>query len=267
MITRPSDADLVNFHLTCLQGTYFNTRSVADGWLTAISDLITDYYYNFVTPLPAPEHRSLPPPSFDRLLSSKRSPTLYVSPLASRGSYSPANLGLEHVATDAWLGKKLSASSAPLTAGASIIQSDLSQVSDYIGVFEKAYSGTDPDDPYGTLEYGYRNSLRQSLTVSPPFGFTRYDVLLRVPGENAPASIGAVYVSGALAGIYGVGTDPRLRKQGYGEAVTLALEGLASTAGASYVFLQTEAGSEVQNWYESQSYSHLFDAEYHSSQS
>jgi len=249
--------DLLVFHFECLQGMYFSTYEVCDGGHLLFSDRITDPYYNFFAPT------DLSPLALDirRAFDKRnRAVAVYLTPLADGRQPEP---GTSTWASDAWLvGTPDSLSvngDAPTIPDLRIEEVDLRQRDIYVDTFTAAYSGDDPDDPYGQLDPAYAECLRDSFNHDIP-SYLKHYVMASI--DDVPVGIATLFSAGSLAGVYGVGTVPARRQQGIGKAIMVYLADVAFREGAEHILLQTEAGSPVHRWYEQLGYRHAFTAPY-----
>jgi ribosomal protein S18 acetylase RimI-like enzyme len=90
-------------------------------------------------------------------------------------------------------------------------------------------AATDPADAAERIEAIQR--------LSPPRAFARIDIF------GAPAAIGAAAVDSGWAGIFGMRTLSRYRRQGLARRVIAALAGFARGEGAEQAYLQVEASN------------------------
>lgn len=248
---------LLTFHFQCLQGMYFSEYALRDEGALLFSERITDPYYNFFAP-----QQSSGIEAFDQVADEftrrNRRPAVYMTPLAREG-YSADTWTAW--GTDAWMTGSTSSldCDGPSIPGLRVSEIGTERREEYIAVFNAAYSGDDPDDPYGQLEAGYREGLSASFNHAVP-GYKKYYVLGEV--DDTPVAVASLFTQGDLAGVYGVGTIPDKRGAGIGAAIMARLARLARSDGTSRVFLQTEADSKVERWYESLGYTEIFRAKY-----
>ncbi len=258
--SEPTVRELLVFHYECLQGMYFSEYHQLDGGALLFSSSIKDPYYNFFSP-ESPVSSVIPPTTVLEEFSRRgRQPALYLTPLATQqGDVSqPA---VDAWARDAWLvGNAASlARTEEASKNLKTVLIDAAHCAPYIATFAAAYSGDDPSDPYGQLDPAYTESLKASFDVQVP-GYRKYYLLATV--AETPVGVSAMFTAGALAGVYGVGTIPPHRRAGIGEAMMSHLARIAVDDGVTHIMLQTEAGSNVQRWYEKMGYRHRFTAPY-----
>jgi ribosomal protein S18 acetylase RimI-like enzyme len=257
--SEPTVADLLHFHYACLQGTYFNEHITLGAGALLFSDRITDPYYNFWAPEEAGRHDEPPAEVREAFEDRGRAPALYGTPLNG----GVEDLGsLEVWAKDAWLVAEVDDLETNVSISEGTLELELmsgGRREEYVETFARAYGGGGPDDPYGDLDAAYSDSLWASFDVRLA-GFSTCYLLALLDGT--PAGVAAMYTSGDLAGVYGVGTVPEMRHRGVGRAMMARLAGIAGEDGARFVVLQTEAGSVVQGWYEDMGYELRFVAPY-----
>lgn len=248
---------LLRFHFQCLQGTYFSEYIRLSQGSLLFSDKITDPYYNFFAPEDPSGAAGFELVS-DEFARRNRGPAVYLTPLAA-GSPSPE--GWEAWGTDTWMIGSAAqldhrGSSVP---GLSISEIGIEKRDAYLDAFDEAYAGDDPDDPYGQLESGYREGLSASFEHTDP-AYKKYYALAEIDGSAV--AVASLFTRGNIAGVYGVGTIPAKRGAGIGSAIMARLARLAHSDGALQIFLQTEADSKVERWYQSLGYTNIFHASY-----
>lgn len=250
-----STRNLLMFHFECLQGMYFSGHEVRDCGHLLFSDRIADPYYNFFAPT---DSSSLDPDVRRAFEERNRTIAVYLTPLAEGRQAEPDT---SPWASDAWL-----------VGTAESLNTDARTVSDlrieevdgrkrdvYVDTFTAAYSGDNPDDPYGQLDPAYAECLRDSFDHDVP-GYQKYYVMASLGG--IPVGVATLFTASSFAGVYGVGTVPAYRQRGIGEAIMTYLAAIVFRDGAEHILLQTETGSLVHRWYEKLGYSHVFTAPY-----
>ncbi|MEU1463508.1 GNAT family N-acetyltransferase [Streptomyces sp. NPDC005727] len=255
-VSDPTVDDLLVFHFECLQGMYFSEYQRLEGGSLLFSDAIKDPYYNFFAPGSPAAAATLPAAIEEEFVRRGRQPAVYLTPQAG------ASVAGENVwAQDAWLVGDTAALVEPQASDGSLRLRTVGHEDRgvYVDTFTAAYSGGDPDDPYGDLDSAYSESLGASFDNEVP-GYRKYYVLATL--DEQPVGVAALFTAGSLAGVYGVGTLPGHRRAGIGSAIMRYLARIAETDGCAHIMLQTEARSAVQSWYEHLGYRHVFDASY-----
>ncbi|KUN85539.1 hypothetical protein AQJ66_13605 [Streptomyces bungoensis] len=258
-VSDPTVGDLLVFHFECLQGMYFSEYQRLEGGSLLFSDAIKDPYYNFFAPGSPTAAAALPAAIEEEFVRRGRQPALYLTPQAAQADTSGA--GRDVWATDAWLVGDTAALAGPEGGDGNLRLRTVGREDReaYVATFTAAYSGDDPDDPYGDLDSAYSESLGASFGNEVP-GYRKYYVLATL--DEQPVGVAALFTAGGLAGVYGVGTLPGHRRAGIGSAIMRYLARIAETDGCAHIMLQTEARSAVQRWYERLGYRHVFDASY-----
>jgi len=257
----PSPQDLQLFHYRCLQHMYFDDLLTATGGYLLFSDHVRDSYYNFfgatadtsVDNVRECEHL---------FLARERTPALYVGPQVNPEVINAlTERGYTRWATDAWLGLDLDRYfdiSLPSTIVFEYLSSP-GEVS-YTDAFREAYSGGSDEDVYGDLDEGYTEALSQALPTSTVNGYERR--FLQALEGNRIVGVVSLVLSDELAACYGLGVVTNQRHRGLGRALMEHIANDARSAGAKRLFLQTESGSAVEEWYRHLGYRSLFDATY-----
>jgi N-acetylglutamate synthase and related acetyltransferases len=129
---------------------------------------------------------------------------------------------------------------------------------DFIDVFVSAYGGEKSlEQPYGALPNTYVDCLRRSMDD------TKKNHHFIVYNNQFPASVATLCFEDGIGGLYNVGTKPAYRGRGFGLYVTQAcIEQWKKLKGNS-LFLQTEIGSKVENWYKSLAFTEVFVGEFY----
>ena len=130
----------------------------------------------------------------------------------------------------------------------------------FVETFHTAYSSDDPNDPYGQLSPTYKNSLRNSWGKNPEYKKDHY----LASYEGVPAGVITAVSYQGFVGVYNVGTVPKYRHHGVGEAMmaTVARE----LKDNDVLFLQTAKGSLVEKWYEKMGFQTIFLGECYTEQ-
>ena len=252
----PDAESLLKFHYECLQGMYFSEQISLPNGSLLFSDKISDPYYNFFAP-------NVPVSIGDvqelttEFASRRRPLAVYVTPLTT---VEPVHQGWKTWATDAWMVAEVREHNTSPIADLTVAEIDISRREDYVSVFERAYSGDDPSDPYGQLDPSYTAALSASFSHDLS-AYRKYYVLAELAGQ--PVGVAALFTAGSLAGVYGVGTLSEYRNAGVGTAIMAYLTKLAHADGVTHIMLQTEAGSRVERWYQQLDYETVFTGEYH----
>lgn len=256
-MTAPEPQALLDFHFESLQGMYFSEHHRDEFGDTLFSTRVTDPYYNFFSPSSPQTASAVPPQVKKNFRHHDRPLALYLTPSAGADASPPTNAG-EPWATDAWLVRE-ARSTRPPSSAVSVHTIGKEQRDLYVQLFSEAYSGDDPNDPYGQLDPSYATSLSESFQNEPE-GYKKYYLIAYL--DSQPAGIAVLFTKGAVAGVYGVGTVPDKRGNGVGLALMAEMDRIALTDNATHMMLQTEAGSDVQRWYERQGYELVFTASY-----
>ena len=116
--------------------------------------------------------------------------------------------------------------------------------SDFLTVFLSAYGGdVSPNQPYGELPEEYISALISAMN-NPKFNYAFLN-----NNEGSTVSVGSLCIDGKYGGLYNLGTTPEMRGFGFASELTLMLiEWFYSQIGG-VLFLQTEAGTNVEKLY------------------
>ena len=261
------EAEAIRRNFTLQRGMYFDQSVDSGESVLYLSDYIDDCYWNYAANLDASavgtEH--LIGTVESEMTHRDRQPALYVLPTtpqreellaeAQRRSY-------ECQFKDAWMyleGDPGEVQDPPSNLKIEIVRNQ-QQRKDFLELF-RLVNGADPqeDDPYGGLPEAYFSALGQSLPGREPVN--TFHLIGYV--EDSPVSQATLVTDGSdYGGIYNVGTRHDHRQKGYGTALSLAcVDRALSLPLAGELFLQTEAGSKVESFYQSMGFVTRFVAE------
>ena len=244
-------------HFECLQGMYFS-KIVADTTHTLVSsDLIEDSYYNYCSLLRFENSSFLAAwNEIKKQFPDNRNPAIYVSP--SSDLYGEERIYLSEFQkeyTDAWMvlqeGQYLDTLSYSSQISVNKIVSEEEFIT-FVDTFTVAYSGDDPNDPYGQLSPTYTKALLNSWNCNDKYNRTHYLALW----NEKPAGVATAIRYNNLVAVYNVGTVSEYRKHGIGEAIMSNI--VKDLNPHEILFLQTEKGSNVEAWYEKMGFETLF---------
>jgi len=171
--TVPEVRELLAFHYDCLQGMYFSSHEKVNGGDLLFSEEITDPYYNFLAPTTS---QPVPKAISDEFVRRNRQPAIYLTSLADPRH--PDFKDLAAWAQDAWL-VATTDTLAPTVEHDPGLTMGIVGPQDrerYVAAFAMAYSGDDPQDPYGQLDPAYSSCLRESFEHHSP-EFRKYYVI------------------------------------------------------------------------------------------
>ncbi len=261
----PSDEDvaaLVRLHYEGIQGTYFDELIPRGSTSLLFSDLVADSYYNYIAATPSATIEDCLGAAAE---FSSRDRTLAVYLLfESRLRSDLETDGFTEWAADAWLTADLATTLEPVVEGqiaTRLVEAGSeTDVHEYVDAFKAAFSGDGPSDPYGALDEGYVLARERSVRSS---GNSQWPSLFFVASDDGvPVGVAQMVLCGEWVGVYGVGTVPEGRRKGVGATLLNRMAVEARNRGAGKMFLQTEADSRIQAWYESMGFRLSFVAPY-----
>jgi GNAT superfamily N-acetyltransferase len=234
-------------------GMYFTAIARLTHCVGAYSDVIENEYWNYAG-LVSAEERDVPElvrEVTDFFEAKNRPTTIYVSPSSRYEGLEEALVErrFERSFQDTWMFLSGSVSSeVSKPAGVEIRALTPPDHDLFVELFELAYGGIPtPENPYGGLPPSYPEALRQSLGRTWTNKAVRHYI---ADIQDRPAGLATLIYAGELGCIYNVGTVPELRGKGVGTALSVRAVEEALEAGVKTVFLQTEADSDVEKWYE-----------------
>lgn len=130
--------------------------------------------------------------------------------------------------------------------------SSLAQRDDFLEVFLAAYGGGRTiEKPYGDLPPQYTEALLKSFDSEKFHHYICYY-------NEKPVSVASMCYIDGVAGLYNIGTKPEWERRGFGLAVTDACISEWERKGGKKLFLQTETGTGIDDWYERLGFIKLF---------
>ncbi|MET4921446.1 GNAT family N-acetyltransferase [Streptomyces sp. PSRA5] len=244
---------LLGLHHDFLLGMFCSDRHVTPLGHLVLSDLITDPYYNFFCPEGDFDSSSLGSIS-EKLYSRDRQPALYLTPLSSVGRGEIAEFS-QH-ACDSWMLRETRLRESANDATGIEMESVIGEMrEEFLSAFSSAYSSDDAVDLYGPLDESYIHALSRSFDVTSP-KYEKFYLLARAGGRAVGVVV--LMVTGTYAAVYALGTVADARRQGVGSALMNECSRIAFEAGAKFLFLQVEAGSGAEKWYQKLGYRHEF---------
>lgn len=248
--------ELIKAHAACQEGMYFNGTYRDEMWFGGFSRIVSDMFWNFVTPLQIPDEGGDSMYTFFGDLD--REPALYgesefIEDVAE-------SIGLENVEaayTDQWM--EFEPDNVDVRSGNHRLSDvrDGASVDDFLNVFTEAYGDSNADDPYGGLPSTYMEALEAGLRT--PYLGDKDSHLIGYDSED-PVAIGSVIGFNNVAIIYNMGTLPSRQGEGIGSRLAEQLIRNMLDAGFDRILLQTERGSYVEDFYSGLGFERLFQA-------
>ncbi|MCX6774529.1 MAG: GNAT family N-acetyltransferase [DPANN group archaeon] len=230
-------------HCRMQKGVFFSGSRKVAGATLLWSDKIIDSFWNYASFINAKPPEDLIKEAVEFYKSKNRKPAFYLTPWTKPKNFESVlqSHGFKLAYKDAWQvynGKEI-------TLPTNIDIREVKTKDDkriFVEVFNKAFSGEDPNDPYGALpkEYGE--------TVALTFGKKRWKNYL-VYSNGKPVATGGIAIDKDCAGIYSIGTHPDFRKKGFGAAVVNFCTKKALENKCKYIFLQTVKDSSNERFY------------------
>ena len=138
---------------------------------------------------------------------------------------------------DVWMFYPGECIAPPLPASVSIkTVSNQEELTQFIDTFNSAYSGDDPDEPYGEAPPEWGETFQKGFGLNKADREVAYYILYK---DEKPASVLLTSALSGFAGIYAVGTSPSMRGNGLATILTLHAVKDLYNQGVEHVFLQT----------------------------
>lgn len=251
---------LTDFHFECNQGMYFSEYVKRQGYVLLFSDLVEDYYWNFISHITTDLEKVLKEtrPIF---ADKKRQLALYITPdSAIKESNIPSSF--QKAGVDAWMimSDVSAVSNYQIPNHLTIKAIDVNERAEYVQAFQLAYGTSDPNDPYGNLPPAYSQSLSRSFEYDNK-GYKKLYAGALIDGKMV--GVACMLTKDKIAGIYGVGTIAAYRKQGIATSLLVFLYRKAMKSGINTIMLQTEDGSYNDKLYQKMGFTTIFKGTYY----
>ncbi len=237
--------------LRMLEDIFFTEVRAYAHFTIAWHEKSPDHYSNFAAELNC--HDTPPARVLDEItqlfVSGRRSPVVLVTPFTL-----PAGIerileerGFRPAYRNAWMYFKGRLEGEPVSPDIRIEEvKHATDMQIFVTVFNRAYSGAEPDNPHGAVPPQWGETLLDSFGAQRPGRVIRYYIL---SNEGDPASVLLTVRMGTFGGIYSAGTDPEFRRRGYSSLLTTHAIQQLLDENVKEVFLQTESGTCKERFY------------------
>lgn len=249
--------DLIKAHANCQAGMYLNGTYRNPDWFGGFSEVVSDFFWNFVSPLRLPGETT-DSGVYDFYQKLDRTPALYgesafINEVVDYLSLAELEVGYQ----DLWMEYTQGEVSPGSTELAIRDIRGQAAPDAFLDIFKSAYGDSDSDDPYAGLPPTYIQALQDGFD-SEYLG-TDDTHLVAYDGET-PVSIGSIIRHNDVAIIYNMGTQPDRQGEGIGTRIAEHLIADMLDAGVERILLQTEPGSYVADFYEDLGFEAIFEA-------
>lgn len=239
-----------HLHVTFVHKLSYSSSVVTPEYVIVHDQRDSSVYANYAGELALTEHNCREKiGEIERILCAEgRDPTVYVSPDST-----PANLsdllqarGYRRSYNDAWMFYERRAEcELPPHVCIRCVDSPL-EMRRFVQCYNRVYSGTDPNEPYGKAPDCWGENLFDSFRNTDPALEVRY-YILRDSGEDAAVAISVS--NGECAGLYAIGTVPERRRRGLSTWITLNALCALQFRGVREILLLTERESYNERFY------------------
>jgi ribosomal protein S18 acetylase RimI-like enzyme len=234
-----------------LSGVFFTDLLRTSKYTVVWHQTATDYYSNLAGEFNCcAEEAPAVLEEISRFFSGRdRKTTIYLTPFA-KPTELKALLQEQHfqlVYQDAWMyfrGRSKPMSLPQYVTIDTVHDPAMMQI--FVDTFNRAYSGTDPREPYGQAPPEWGETLLSSFGKELAGRSVDYYLLFE---QGQPASVLLSSCLRAFGGIYSVGTAPEFRGKGYASMLTLHAAHQLIQRGQREIFLQTEKSSYNERLY------------------
>ncbi|HDL75116.1 MAG TPA: GNAT family N-acetyltransferase [bacterium] len=249
-----------DYHYKFQIGMYFSNIKRSKRKVLLWSDKIEDFYWNFASKINVSEkeiENSIKQIT-EFFKKKNRKPVIYVTPFTKPRSLSKLiqRAGFKLQFKESWMFYKEVNLKFTVPKNFTIKKiKTKKEMKIFVDIFNKAYSGADPEDPYGPIPPEYKEALVDSFKKNQKNKFTvHYLGFLK----NKPIGVATLIYFGKYAGIYNIGTVLDKRKKGMGSSITLKCVLEAQKNKAKFIFLQTEQKSYNEKFYKKLGFSTKF---------
>jgi len=251
------------WHYKFQQGCYFSDSKKTQNVLLLWNNKIKDSYWNFATEIDINEKsfHSFTKRIIDFYKTKNRQPTLYFTPFTRLKNLPELakNIGFKSMFKDVWMFYKKDKPKIVIPQNFVIKKvKTKEEMKIFVNIFNQAYSGATPEEPYGKLPKEYSECLFESFVKTQEDRKTVHYLGFL---DGKPTGIVTLIYTGKFGCIYNLGTIPNHRKKGIGSALTLNAVVDSIENNAEIVFLQTEKRSFNEKYFTSLGFSTKFIGE------
>ncbi|GHS94953.1 hypothetical protein FACS1894139_04050 [Planctomycetales bacterium] len=239
--------NLMDWHFYVQQGMYFDKRKQSGGYVIYSSDVINDGFWNYAFLASDANLNDVLTSIEADFKTLDRSACVYLTDDTSykeRRNLLETN-GYSALSEESVMLLGHTAPEIHVRTSITVRQVNEAQTaSDFLDVFTSAYGGEKtPEQPYGELDKTYIEALSRTFADTVKY----YHCVCYE--EANPVSIATLCFADGKGGLYNVGTSPDARGKGYGTVATKACIDKWRELNGTELFLQTETGSTVEQWY------------------
>ena len=231
------------FHYNFQTGMYFSGLKESNEAAFLCSNKIKDFYWNYASQINTQSPEKFIHQTIEFFKDRNRQPAVYITPFTKPIGLSKTlkSSGFEIKSQDAWMFYRGGKPKIVFPKNFKIKKVETQkEMEAFVNIFNRAYGGATPNEPYGALPPDYSQALLESYKQkNKDKKIIHYLGLL----ENKPVGIATLIYSDEYGGIYNIGTIPAQRGKGISSLLTLTCILEAIQTGAKNVFLQTEQGS------------------------
>ncbi len=255
--------EVENQHYKFQIGCYFSNSKKIRGALLLWNEKIEDSYWNFATKIIVVKKslRELVKKVISFYKTRNRQPVIYFTPFTR-----PKNLpnlikkfGFKSEFRDAWMFYEKTRPKEVVMPRNFVIKQVRNKegMRVFVDVFNQAYSGATPEEPYGELPKEYGECLFDSFTKQKDKKTIHYLGFL----NKKPVGIVTLIYSGNFGCIYNLGVAPNYRRKGISSTLVLNAVVDSIKNKTNIVFLQTEQGSYNEKYFNKLGFSTEFIGE------
>ncbi len=240
--------DAIEIHWKLQLGSYFSKVHKLSGAVYNIGGRVTDYYWNYAGLIRAEKgkEQELIDEIIEFAKTHDRVPAVYLDPSASPENFDTflKEAGFSPEDDEIWMfcnGEQPSMETNPNKL--KIIQvENKKDMEAFIEVFDEAYEMLEE----GEIESPYSLSLLDAFNLPPQEVTIEHYIGLI---DKKPVTVGSIYMSADVAGLYNVGTLTSECKKGYGGTISRYVINRSKELKHRRLLLQTELGSDAERLY------------------
>lgn len=246
-----------------LDGIFYTQVYETPQYIIAWHNKATDHYSNFAGRIRSTDNSACE--VLDEIVryfaGRKRNTSVLRTPFSQPNDFSRVlvDAGFDLNYKDVWMFYRGSLNLLSLDPSVSIeTVNELGDLHSFVDTFNRAYSGTDPAEPYGQAPPEWGETFYSGFGRKKAGRKVDYYVLYN---KGKPSSVLLTSRMEGFAGIYSVGTIPEMRGKGHGSTLTLYAVKQLREKGVKEIFLQTEKGSYNEQFYRNMGFSVEWEAE------
>jgi ribosomal protein S18 acetylase RimI-like enzyme len=261
------DFELINklqeFHFNGQLNLYLSTREHYDKFDLFLSDCIEDSHWNFASCLKVDSQKEFME-AWEQIKSimarKKRVPAVYITPLSSAYQYKDKIVSdnFKIIYSDIWMMLENVSCLAKYKSKFDIVITEVGEKDKekFVDTIMEGFRTDDPNEPYGDMGDYYKDVLLKSFENSNKEYIIKH---FMAQHNGIPTSTATVIVKDDIACLYNVATIKKYKNNGICKELMSDIFDRLLQSKISTIFLQTEKGSYVEEFYKKLGFKPAFE--------